>query len=190
MIALQKYFDNVTKEIEIMREKVQDAKAIKADLIGLSLSKEYMSDEKLAETEQKLDRKRKKLADLENKYAQAKKVKADMAEGEGDEKYMTDDEISATMEKIENVQQVLKTMNKTDIPVQAQENNDKANKELECVVCLDIPFGTVFSCTEHHILCLACKFKVTSKCPICAQDFEDIPPTRNRLAERIIATLT
>ena len=148
-----------------------------------------MSDEKLAETEQKLDRKRKKLADLENKYAKAKKVKADMAEREGDDKYMPDDEISATMEKIKNVQQVLKNMNKTDIPDQVQQNNEKANKELECVVCLEIPFGIVFSCKEHHILCISCKYQVTSRCPICAQDFEETPPTRNRLAERIIAAL-
>ena len=135
-----------------MKEKVKDAKAINADLTQLYLSKEYMSDGTFAETEQKLGRKRKKLAKLENLYAKAKKVKADIAEKEGDKKYMTADEVSDTMEKIENVQQVLKNMNKTDMPVQVQQNNEKANKELECVVCLEIPFGMVCSCKEHHIL--------------------------------------
>ena len=69
------------------------------------------------------------------------------------------------------------------------EVQQEALKELECVICLDVPKEDVFSCTEHHILCSGCKQKGLLKCPICQQDFAISPPTRNRVAKRMIQML-
>ena len=74
--------------------------------------------------------------------------------------------------------------------LQVQEN---ACRELECVVCIEIPTRTIqnFSCAEHHLLCTDCKNNPSiTKCPVCRQDFERIPVQRNRLAEKMVAKLT
>ena len=83
--------------------------------------------------------------------------------------------------------------------VQAEKNlqdvlkvHEEASRELECVICYEVPLASaqVFSCIEHHLLCNDCKFnRALLSCPVCRQDFQRIPPTRNRLAEKMIRAL-
>jgi hypothetical protein len=68
---------------------------------------------------------------------------------------------------------------------------EKAQKELECVVCLDVPrkSAQVFSCLEHHLICSQCYQRALSFCPVCRQNFWVTQPARNRLAEKMIEQL-
>ena len=74
--------------------------------------------------------------------------------------------------------------------LQVQEN---ACRELECIVCIEVPLppNQIFSCSNQHLLCTKCKINpVISKCPLCKQDFAKTPAERNRLAEKMIQMLT
>jgi hypothetical protein len=75
-----------------------------------------------------------------------------------------------------------------DAMLQVQE---KARKELECVICLDVPHREiqVFSCLQHHLMCSECNKHAMQSCPVCRQDFKKTPPARNRLAEKMIQQL-
>ena len=72
--------------------------------------------------------------------------------------------------------------------LQVQEN---AKRELECVICLEVPKkeDQVFSCPEHHLVCLDCSKRELEACPVCKQSFKKYPITRNRLAEKMISQL-
>ena len=65
----------------------------------------------------------------------------------------------------------------------------EACSELECVICITIPPGEVFTCSNDHILCSECNSKV-NVCPVCQINFEETPARRNRLAEKLIQKLT
>ena len=69
--------------------------------------------------------------------------------------------------------------------------HEKAQRELECVICIEVPQREtqVFSCVEHHLICLDCSRHDLELCPVCAQSFKDAPLTRNRLAEKMILQL-
>jgi hypothetical protein len=68
----------------------------------------------------------------------------------------------------------------------------EARDELECIICLDVPSQgvPVFSCLEHHLLCSDCAKQILQSCPVCRQNFRETPPTRNRLAEKMIERLS
>jgi hypothetical protein len=65
-----------------------------------------------------------------------------------------------------------------------------ARTELQCTSCSRFPeIGTpVFSCLEHHLLCLDCLKNNLRFCLICKQNLTQIPVSRNSLAERMIKT--
>ena len=75
-----------------------------------------------------------------------------------------------------------------DAMLQVQE---KTRRELECVICLEVPKKDdhVFSCLEHHLICLECSKHTLQECPICRQDFRKACLSRNRLAEKLILQL-
>ena len=64
-------------------------------------------------------------------------------------------------------------------------------QELECVICLEVPLASkrVFSCSQHHLICDNCAGHVLKSCPVCQENFVKSPPTRNRLAEKILQIL-
>ena len=72
--------------------------------------------------------------------------------------------------------------------LQVQED---AVSELECVICLMVPRkeAQVFSCQQHHLFCSECNDRLLESCPLCKENFTMIPPTRNRLAEKMIEKL-
>ena len=124
------------------------------------------------------------MSDLEEKLVKARKIEKEIEQKQNDPNFLSGEILIATQNKIEKTKQVLKTMQPIDNGREALKQ--KACKDLECVVCLDVPTGEVFSCTEHHILCSECKHKIIMFCPICRQNFVKQPPTRNRLAEKMI----
>jgi hypothetical protein len=69
---------------------------------------------------------------------------------------------------------------------------EKAFRELECVICLTVPKREtqVFSCLEHHLMCSDCNKHRLESCPVCRQNFRRILPARNRLAEKMIQQLS
>jgi hypothetical protein len=75
-----------------------------------------------------------------------------------------------------------------DAMLQVQE---KARRELECNVCYEVPRREtqVFSCMQHHLICSECNKHTMPSCPMCRQNFGLTPPTRNRLAEKMIEQL-
>ena len=192
--VLQNNFAKVTKEVEILEENVRFAQSLQERLEKLSTSEDFMSNETIDQTTEKVSRKRKKLQDLEERLSKAKKVKEEIEHKKQDPKFLTKENIAATLERIEKTQQVLKTMtgsnNASEISFnQVLQVQSDARKELECSVCLQVPRTEVFSCTEHHILCSDCKKKILKLCPVCRQNFAKIPPARNRLAEKMILRL-
>jgi hypothetical protein len=68
---------------------------------------------------------------------------------------------------------------------------EKARRELECIICLEVPRKDteVFSCSEHHLICLECSKRNLESCPLCRQGFRGTPLARNRLAEKMISQL-
>ena len=194
MATLQTSFDNLTEEIENFEQKVKTAKAIQENLEKISNSEEFLTDEEINKTEKQISTKRKILQDLEEKVSKAKRLKEEIQQNKKDPSYLTKEHITLNEKKIENAKKSLKKMYFSKGSLEESFNEvlevqQEALKELECVVCLDVPKEDVFSCTEHHILCSGCKQKDLLKCPICQQDFAILPPTRNRVAKRMIQKL-
>ena len=59
MSYLQQSFASVSKEVQTLEEKVKSAKSIQEDLKQFTKLEDYMSDDTIAETEEKIDRKKK-----------------------------------------------------------------------------------------------------------------------------------
>ena len=194
MATLQTSFDNLTEEIENFEQKVKTAKAIQENLEKISNSEEFLTDEEINKSEKQISKKRKILQDLEEKVSKAKRLKEEIQQNVKDPSYLTKEHITLNEKKIENAKKSLKKMYFSKGSLEESFNEvlevqQEALKELECVICLDVPKEDVFSCTEHHILCSRCKQKDLLKCPICQQDFAIFPPTRNRVAKRMIQKL-
>jgi hypothetical protein len=68
---------------------------------------------------------------------------------------------------------------------------EKAQGELECVICMEVSKKDtqVFSCLEHHLICLDCSKRILQECPVCKQNFRRTRLSRNRLAEKMILQL-
>ena len=155
---------------------------------------DFLTDDEIIKTEESISKKRKFVEYLEEKCANAKRLKEEIKQKEKDPLYLSKEHINFNERKIENARKALKKVNSSKGSLeesfnQVLEVQQEALKELECVICLDIPKEDVFSCTEHHILCSGCKQQGLLRCPICRQDFVMLPPTRNRIAKIIIQKL-
>ena len=182
--SLQSYFSSVKKDVESLEENIKTAKAIQEDVEKLSQSEDFMNKDDIVKTEANLNLKRKQVSDLEEKLVKARKIEKEIEQKQKDPNFLSKEILISTQNKIEKTKQILRNMQPMDNGREALKQ--KACKDLECVVCLDVPKGEVFSCTEHHILCSECKQKIVLSCPICRQNFKKKPPTRNRLAEKMI----
>ena len=192
--TLQASFNNITEEINNLGQKVKTAKAIHKDIEKISNLEGFLTDDEIVKKEKNISKKRKILQDLEENVSKAKRLKEEIQQKESDPSYLTEEHITLNEKKIKNAKNALKKMHLSKGSFEESFNEvlevqQEALKELECVICLDVPKEDVFSCTEHHILCLGCKQKGLLKCPICRQDFAIYPPTRNRVAKRMIQKL-
>ena len=194
MATVQKSLYNVNEKIEALEQKVKAAKAIQEDIGMITNSGDFLADDEIIKTEASITKKRKFVEYLEEKCANAKRLKEEIKQKEKDPLYLSKEHINFNERKIENARKALKKVNSSKGSLeesfnQVLEVQQEALKELECVICLDIPKEDVFSCTEHHILCSGCKQQGLLRCPICRQDFVMLPPTRNRIAKIIIQKL-
>ena len=194
MATLQTSFNNITEEIKNLGQKVKTAKAIHEEIENISNSEEFLTDDEIVKKEKNISNKRKILQNLEENVSTAKRLKEEIQQKESDPSYLTKEHITLNEKKIENAKKALNKMHLSKGSFEESFNEvlevqQEALKELECVICLDVPKEDVFSCTEHHILCLGCKQKGLLTCPICRQDFAISPPARNRIAKIIIQKL-
>ena len=207
MVGLQNNYENIKKEVQALEEHIKCAKAIQLDLEKLSTSKDYMSEAEISvsqkdlsekqkavlEIETALLKKQKDIADSQEKLSKAKKIQNEISQKSKGPLFLSKSEITIAQKKIEEAKEAIKIS-----PVYENSEsslNDvlgvqqEALKELECVICLEVPRKDVYSCTQHHIICASCKQKNILLCPICRQDFTKHPQTRNRLAEKMIQKL-
>ena len=194
MATLQTSFNNITEEIKNLGQKVKTAKTIHEDIEKISNLEGFLTDDEIVKKEKNISKKRKILQDLEENVSKAKRLKEEIQQKESDPSYLTEEHITLNEKKIKNAKNALKKMHLSKGSFEESFNEvlevqQEALKELECVICLDVPKEDVFSCTEHHILCSRCQQKDLLKCPICQQDFAIFPPTRNRVAKRMIQKL-
>ena len=141
---------------------------------------------------------------LSFKLQNAKKLKEKIEELKGKEAFMTEEDIEEeerrTKEKLEKPLQILESIEELERhpdylnpdQIQTLKTELVARKgpvdktRLECVICLSLPDGNVYSCCQHHLLCQTCLEKV-ERCPICKQNFKAELPKRIPWAERMIA---
>ena len=133
---------------------------------------------------------------MHQKITQADILNREIISLENDSSFCNDADLNLLNLKIENAE---KSFSLLCTPTQDSKNltevlnvHEDLSKELECVICLEVPLSNsqVFSCSEHHLLCSECKNNPSVlSCPICRQNFNSSPATRNRLAEKMIQTL-
>lgn len=96
-------------------------------------------------------------------------------------------EINQQIEMIQRDENYLDDRKMKKLSAEICENVTSEAMDLECLVCLEVPNGLVYSCQNEHLLCLTCL--QVDKCPACRQDFVQLPLKRNTLAEAKIKDL-
>ena len=176
-----------------MQQMLKTSESIKKEIHELYTSKNYMNDAEIHNQEEILTKKRKLVADMEQNLSKAKKIKARIITQEKSRSNLDEKTIESLHQKIERAKKAMSSQvdaNSCSESLTAVLNvQQEARCELECVICLAIPPGEVFSCNNDHILCSGCNIKVTV-CPLCRINFEETPARRNRLAEKLIQKLT
>ena len=183
----------MTKDLETMEEKVKKANSLHKDLNELLNSEDFMSDDAYDECLKALAREEIELQDVKQKLMNAVKIQTQIQSIKHNPNFMTEDVISKDSEKIEISRMYLRKMIGNTLSNKSFDKIVRAHMEacgeLQCVVCFEVPPAEVFTCKENHILCHECKPRVLHQCPVCRQSFTISPPTRNRLAEKIILKL-
>ena len=176
-------------KIREMKAKEKRAKEIYESIAILKLSESFL-------TSTDFEEKKKTILELQQQLSKADILNRKITELEKDLSFLSNEEHEQLYSKIVEAEQ---NFNLLFNPVQASNSlpevldlHEDLSKELECVICLEVPQANfqVFSCTEHHLLCSVCKNNPTVlSCPLCRQNFQLDPPSRNRLAEKMIRTL-
>ena len=184
----------------MLKTRISDSEENEVSLARIESSEDFLSPAQIARTHQEI-------ADL-RKAVEAKKESLQKSEALDPEiaslrqvilTVEEKDEIRAQIKEAEDgLKSLLETLQL--IPNTSAEQltsvlqvHEDACRELECVVCIEVPkhLFQVFSCSNHHLLCANCKNNpVISKCPLCKQDFAQYAAERNRLAEKMIQMLT
>ena len=183
---LQIHVTTIKREIEKLEEKIRNAKSIQQDLDQLNALKDYMPGEI-----SKVD------AEKSKSLTEPLKIKEQIEQKLEDPSYLSPVQLIVAQLNLEKAKHAINSVNTSESANNGAleslnavlEVQQKAREELECVVCLEVPDGNVFSCSEQHILCSKCKQKIILLCPICRQNFTKTPPTRNKLAEKMILKL-
>ena len=172
-----------------MKAKEKRAEEINESISILKLSESYL-------TSADFEEKKKTLVELQQQLSKADILHRKICELENDLSFLSNEEHEQLYFKIVEAEQ---KFNLLFNPVQASNSlpevldvHENLSKELECVICLEVPLANfqVFSCSEHHLLCAVCKNNPTVlSCPLCWQNFQIDPPSRNRLAEKMIRAL-
>jgi len=131
--------------------------------------------QKSIEQESKVKDKENKLLNKNLKDLNHQKVK----KMEEIEKVLNSDDISSSANGLEGEKGLLLEFITTSI--------EKAKKDLECPVCLEIATTPIFQCPDSHLICSTCLPKITV-CPECRCPY--VPPVkRHRYAEKALEEL-
>ena len=200
LTVLKKASSKITAEIRMLKTRISNSEENKVSLARIENSEDHLSPAQIANTHQEIadllkvvETKRESLQkseSLDTEIANLRQVILTVEEK---------DEIKAQIKEaadgLKSLLEPLQLIPNTSAEqlasvLQVQEN---ACRELECVVCIEVPQHPIqiFSCSNHHLLCTKCKNNpVISKCPVCKQNFAKTPAKRNRLAEKMIEMLT
>ena len=170
------------QDIEDFKAKLSKANLITGKIAKLKSSDFYLSTQKINKMKQKL--------------LGAQQINNQIDLLQKDSSYLNEEGLSELTKSITEAEDTLKILNEPEDTEDYLSDlilvQDRASRQLECVVCLQVPSKTVqvFSCSVHHLLCTKCMNNpAIFLCPICQQDFRKNPPTRNRLAEKMIQAL-
>jgi hypothetical protein len=137
------------------------------------------------------------IKDIKEKIEKATAINVKISEIERNPTFLQNSAIGQLKEELNKVKHVFQTISSQGSAIEAGLDailkvQNEARDELECVVCLEVPSKRVqvLSCLEHHLLCSDCAKQILQSCPVCRQNFRKTPPTRNRLAEKMIQRLS
>ena len=178
----EQHCNNVRKEIENLQKKLVETEKLEKRIVDLKSSQEIMTENAIAELQIKILEAQQ--INEEISFLQMSPLLQASAKNE-------------TISKIEKAKDALRKLDSTtqdssnetlNAVLQAQQD---ARQELECVICLDFPTvdTQVFSCLQQHLMCARCCQQNLRSCAVCRQSFEQTPPARNRLAEKMISRL-
>ena len=126
------------------------------------------------------------------RISQSNSLLSEIIKLKSDKSFLPEEEILNREEKLKNIRLATATNLSKEAPEsESNEVQDRVWQELECTVCYDVPRPNdeVYSCDQHHLMCSLCKHLCNVACPVCRQDFQQIPPKRNRIVEKIIQSL-
>ena len=74
----------------------------------------------------------------------------------------------------------------TKLHADAQGRKEKMEKNLQCAVCMSLPFCNIYQCKRGHLICMDCHSKMPKpiSCPSCRTPMP-ATPIRNRAAEQV-----
>ena len=69
---------------------------------------------------------------------------------------------------------------------EAQDRKEKMEKNLQCAVCMSLPFCNIYQCKRGHLICMDCHSKMPKpiSCPSCRTPMP-ATPIRSRAAEQV-----
>ena len=194
VVALEHIYQEVTSEQWILKAKLANSQLIKKEITRLEASEDCLSHETMAKKEKKLEELKMETQKIEQEMTKALSTASLIASLKEDPQLLTnieEEELKCRLQQTERVLNSIQgdTQNSINEYLIVQE---EARKELECVICLEVPKAGehVFSCSEHHLLCCKCNAKSITSCPVCRHVFGTSSPKRNRLAEKMIQKLT
>ena len=185
----EEFCQNVTKEIENLEKKLVETENLEKQIADLKSSHEFITENDILEAKQRI-------VEAKQQISKAQQINRRISTLENSPllQALAKNETKSKIEKARDVlrklgSQTQDNSNETlNAVLQAQQD---ARRELECVICLDVPSvdTQVFSCLEQHLMCARCCKHNLRSCPVCRQSFEQTPPARNRLAEKMISRL-
>ena len=192
--SLKRIYQEVTSEAVQSKTILANSQKIRKELIRLEASKDCLTPEVVAKQEDKIEELKSDIKKIEQQLTKARLTSSSIASLKQDPQLLTELEENELKCKLEETEKVL-----SSIQGDTQSNindflriQEEARKELECVICLEVPHSRlhIFSCNDHHLICQTCKDKNIKSCPVCRHVFGTSSPKRNRIAEKMIEKLT
>ena len=198
--ALQENYKKVNEETLNIKSKLANSQQIKKELTRLGASEDCLTVEDIANQEQIIEAKKKEVEEMkrdiekiEQQLAKARITAISIATLKQNPQLLTGLEEEELKSRLQLTQKALSSIqgdshSSIDQYLHVQE---EARKELECVICLEVPKAGehIFSCDDHHLLCNKCNAMSITSCPVCRHFFGTSSPKRNRLAEKMIQKL-
>ena len=155
-----------TKSLDLFLSKIEFARKLNEKITELKQKAAFMNDKQICEEQEKTKEKLEKPLEILKNIEELEQQHPD---------YLNPNQIETLKTELSSRKSFLKG--------QSDETRDP---DLECVICKSLPDGHVYSCGNGHLLCPTCLSRVV-QCPICQENFKEVVPKRNCLAERLNA---